>query len=173
MDLGGASTQIVFEPTFSSSANEIAPGSHVYALNFSSHLHTLYQHSHLGYGLMQARRSVHHLVAFTYVFSSASKGKDKMISWESLTPATEIPNPCMVFGRKKKVKLDPPGRETVEVTFVGTAGQNGGARGFDACRRIVDVVMAKDALCEVEPCAFEGVYQPSLMDTFGKGAIYA
>ena len=40
-------------------------------------------------------------------------------------------------------------------------------------RRVVDVVMAKDALCEVEPCAFGGVYQPSLMQTFGHGPIYA
>jgi guanosine-diphosphatase len=37
----------------------------------------------------------------------------------------------------------------------------------------VDVVMAKDALCEVGPCAFGGVYQPSLMETFGAGSIYA
>jgi guanosine-diphosphatase len=55
----------------------------------------------------------------------------------------------------------------VNVTIVGTGA------GFESCRRIVDVVMAKDALCEVEPCAFGGVYQPSLMETFGHGSIYA
>ena len=115
---------------------------------------------------MQARRSVHNLVAFTHVWQSVTKaGKAK--EWEDLTKADEIPNPCLVKGGRKTVTLDPPGRPAVEVTFVGTGA------GFDACRRVVDVVMAKDALCDVEPCAFGGVYQPRLMETFGSGPIYA
>ena len=165
MDLGGASTQIVFEPSFPSTS-KLSPGDHVYDLNFASTDHTLYQHSHLGYGLMQARRSVHNLVAFTHVWQSVTKsGKAK--EWDDLSQGDEIPSPCLVKGGKKVVTLDPPGRKSVEVTLVGTGA------GFDACRRVVDVVMAKDALCEVEPCAFGGVYQPKLMDTFGSGPIYA
>lgn len=165
MDLGGASTQIVFEPSFPSNS-KLSPGDHVYDLNFASTDHTLYQHSHLGYGLMQARRSVHNLVAFTHVWQSVTKsGKAK--EWDDLTVADQIPSPCLVKGGKKVVTLDPPGRKTVEVTLVGTGA------GFDACRRVVDVTMAKDALCDVEPCAFGGVYQPKLMETFGSGPIYA
>ena len=165
MDLGGASTQIVFEPSFESDEVNISPGDHVYELSLPSGDHTLYQHSHLGYGLMQARRSVHNLIAFTYVWQAAPKGK--VVEWEDLNEKIEIPHPCMVKGGKKRVELDPPGRKTVNVTFVGTGA------GFEACRRVVDVIMAKDALCEVEPCAFGGVYQPKLMETFGSGPIYA
>ncbi|OBZ68841.1 Guanosine-diphosphatase [Grifola frondosa] len=40
------------------------------------------------------------------------------------------------------------------------AGEDIGS--FDACNRIVELVMAKDAICEVKPCSFNGVYQPSL-----------
>ncbi|KAJ7585146.1 nucleoside phosphatase family-domain-containing protein [Mycena floridula] len=44
-------------------------------------------------------------------------------------------------------------------------------RNFDSCRRIVELVMAKDAICEKKPCSFNGVYQPSLLDTFPTGKI--
>lgn len=164
MDLGGASTQIVFEPLFPKHET-ISPGDHVYDLSLPSGNHTLYQHSHLGYGLMQFRRSVNNLIAFTWVWQAAPQGR--AVEWDSLTPKHEIPHPCMVKGGKKVVELDPPGRKGVSVTFVGTGA------GYDACRRVVDVVLAKDALCEVEPCAFGGVYQPNLMDTFASGPIYA
>jgi guanosine-diphosphatase len=165
MDLGGASTQIVFEPTFPSDDLSLSPGDHVYELSLPSGKHTLYQHSHLGYGLMQARRAVHNLIAFSYVWQAAPKGV--ALEWEDLNAETRIPTPCLVKDGTKEVQLDPPGRKPVTVTFVGTGA------GFEACRRVVDVVMAKDALCEVEPCAFGGVYQPKLMETFGKGPIYA
>lgn len=164
MDLGGASTQIVFEPSFPSDS-KLSPGDHVYDLNFASEDHTLYQHSHLGYGLMQARRSVHNLVAFTHVWQSATGSSHK--DWDDLTADDLIHSPCLVKGGRKTVLLDPPGRKAVNVTLLGTGA------GFDACRRVVDVVMAKDALCETEPCAFGGVYQPRLMETFGSGPIYA
>lgn len=165
MDLGGASTQIVFEPAFATDDVKLSPGDHVYQLDMPSGSHELYQHSHLGYGLMQARRSVNNLIAFTYTWQVAPRGV--VLEWDDLTPAIEIPHPCMTKGGKKVVELDPPGRKAVSVTFVGTGA------GFDACRRVVDVVMAKDALCEVEPCAFGGVYQPKMMETFGSGPIYA
>lgn len=162
MDLGGASTQIVFEPSFPDS-DQLSPGDHVYDLLFSGQHHVLYQHSHLGFGLMQARRAVHNLVAFTWMWQQ----RDPIVDWDTLDESIEVPHPCLVKGGRKVVELDPPGRARVKVTLVGTGA------GFEACRRVVDVVMAKDALCEVEPCAFGGVYQPSLMRTFGSGPIYA
>ena len=67
MDLGGGSTQIVFEPTFTSALQGMQPGEHVYQLNaFGTKPYTLYQNSYLGYGLMQARMSINSLAAFTY-----------------------------------------------------------------------------------------------------------
>lgn len=167
MDLGGASTQIVFEPTFSpASTSKLAEGDHVYDLTFSGSPHVLYQHSHLGYGLMQARRAVHNLVAFSHVWSSAPK-KGKEVVWESLTKKTKIHHPCLFKGETKVVTLDPPGRETVEVTMQGTGA------GFEACRRVVEVMLAKDAVCEEEPCAFGGVYQPRLGEVFSAGKVWA
>lgn len=166
MDLGGASTQIVFEPTFPiNSVAKLAPGDHVYDLTFAGTKHVLYQHSHLGYGLMQARRAVHNLVGYSYVYSSSIKGKP--IVWEKLTPANRIHNPCMHKGESRVVKLDPPDKSAVEVTMVGTGA------GFEACRRIVEVMLAKDAQCEEPPCAFAGVYQPSLGEVFGAGKVWA
>ncbi|KAL8278983.1 hypothetical protein RQP46_008652 [Phenoliferia psychrophenolica] len=166
MDLGGASTQIVFEPTFDTlSGTKLAPGEHVYDLDFAGKKHVLYQHSHLGYGLMQARRAINNLVAFSYVWQSAPKGHP--IVWEDLSEETEIHNPCMFKGQKKVVKLDPPGRDVVNVTMIGTGA------GFEACRRVVDVMIAKDAVCEEEPCAFAGVYQPALGEVFAAGKVWA
>ncbi|ORY77250.1 nucleoside phosphatase family-domain-containing protein [Leucosporidium creatinivorum] len=166
MDLGGASTQIVFEPTFSpKSPSKLAPGDHVYDLDFAGQDHVLYQHSHLGYGLMQARRAVHNLVAFSYVWQSAPKGKP--VVWEDLTTKDRIPNPCMFKDESKIVSLDPPGREAVQVTMVGTGA------GFEACRRVVEVMIAKDAACEEPPCAFAGVYQPQLGEVFSAGKVWA
>ncbi|KAG8706480.1 Guanosine-diphosphatase [Ceratobasidium sp. 394] len=67
LDLGGASTQIVFEPTFPDSSHHgLLDGEHKYELTFAGRTHTLYQHSYLGYGLMRARRSVHNLVGFMW-----------------------------------------------------------------------------------------------------------
>ncbi|CEQ40157.1 SPOSA6832_01758, partial [Sporobolomyces salmonicolor] len=165
MDLGGASTQIVFEPIFDPSSSQLAPGDHVYELDFAGSDHVLYQHSHLGYGLMQARRAVHNLVAFSYVWQSAPKGAS--VVWEELSTKDRIHNPCMFKGESKVVKLDPPGREEVEVTMVGTGA------GFEACRRVVEVMIAKDAACEEPPCAFAGVYQPKMGEVFSAGKVWA
>ncbi len=64
LDLGGASTQIVFEPRWEQSEGRLEEGEHKYDLTFSGKSHVLYQHSYLGYGLMRARRHVHQLVEF-------------------------------------------------------------------------------------------------------------
>ncbi|GAA5914989.1 hypothetical protein JCM6882_001952 [Rhodosporidiobolus microsporus] len=166
MDLGGASTQIVFEPIFDPiKSDSLAPGDHVYDLDFAGAPHVLYQHSHLGYGLMQARRAVHNLVAFSYVWQSGPKGAP--VDWDSLTKKDRIHNPCMFKGETKIVSLDPPGRTPVEVTMVGTGA------GFEACRRVVEVMIAKDAACEKPPCAFAGVYQPKMAEVFAAGKVWA
>jgi len=135
MDLGGASTQIVFEPSFpADSEQQLAEGEHKYSLNFGGKEFTLYQHSYLGYGLMRARRSVHNLVAFTWSF-----GQGANLDWDELSEDKEVPNPCLSRGTTRRVELDPPGRKSVNVTMHGAMG------GFEACNRVVELVMAKDA----------------------------
>ena len=134
MDLGGASTQIVFEPTFpADSKQSLAEGEHKYALTFGGRDFTLYQHSYLGYGLMRARRSVHNLIAFTWSFGRGE------IEWDELSENIEVPNPCLSKGLTRRVELDPPGRKPVNVTMHGAMGD------FESCNRIVELVMAKDA----------------------------
>ena len=55
LDLGGASTQIVFEPKFSKPDSSLIDGEHKYDLKFGGKMHVLYQLSYLGYGLMHAK----------------------------------------------------------------------------------------------------------------------
>ncbi|KAI0736244.1 nucleoside phosphatase family-domain-containing protein [Fomitopsis betulina] len=157
LDLGGASTQIVFEPTFSKPDSTLEPGEHKYDLAFGGKTHVLYQHSYLGYGLMRARQSVHRLVEFMGTLRGTGAGANATVS-----------NPCLARGTAKAVDIEDarvPGGQ-FGVTMVGA---DVGA--FDACNRVVELVMAKDAICEVKPCSFNGVYQPSLMDTFPAGKV--
>jgi guanosine-diphosphatase len=133
MDLGGASTQIVFEPRFPSESDSLAEGEHKYALSFGGKDFVLYQHSYLGYGLMRARRSIHNLVAFTWSFSRSQS------EWDDMDEETVVPNPCLVKGSTRRVELDPPGRTKINVTM------HGGNGGFEACNRVVQLVMEKDA----------------------------
>lgn len=178
MDLGGGSTQIVFEPSFTSALQGMQPGEHVYQLNaFGTKPYTLYQNSYLGYGLMQARMSINSLAAFTFSLAhpnavltgSAHDGAQGGFEWSTLKPDnTRIPSPCFTNGRTKAVLISQPGQRTqANVTMVGTDG------GFAACRRLVEVMMDKDAVCSSKPCSFAGVYQPSMMETFKTAPIIA
>ena len=60
-----------------------------------------------------------------------------------MTESTRIPNPCLAVGTERVVELDPEGREKVRVTMVGSASSH--TKGNMACKRIVELVMAKDA----------------------------
>jgi len=155
LDLGGASTQIVFEPMFDEKRPDasLEPGEHKYDLDFGGKKRTLYQHSYLGYGLMKARESVHRLVEFLATTHDLEKGS--------------IANPCLARGMTRNVNITDihTGNKRL-VTMDGADIGN-----FDACNRVVQLVMAKDAVCEVKPCSFNGVYQPSLLETFPQGKI--
>lgn len=147
LDLGGASTQIVFEPRWEQSEGRLEEGEHKYDLTFSGKSHVLYQHSYLGYGLMRARLHVHQLVEFmSTIRPAASSGGN--------TP--QIANPCLARGTTKDVEIDGRGL-TMYGEEIGS---------YEACNRIVELVLAKDAVCELKPCSFNGVYQPSLLDSF-------
>ena len=137
MDLGGASTQIVFEPTFPDNKMTLADGDHKYELSFGGKDYTLYQHSYLGYGLMRARRSVHNLVAFTWSF--LQPGGAAGVAWDDMAEEVEVPNPCLGKGMTRRVELDPAGRKRVNVTMSGSASS------FESCKRVVELVLAKDA----------------------------
>lgn len=129
LDLGGASTQIVFEPKFSRPDSSLIDGEHKYDLQFGGKKHVLYQHSYLGYGLMRARKSVHRLVDFMDSIRANAK------------PDSPIGNPCLAKGTERVVEIeDEKSGVKKKVTMIGEE-----VGGFEACDRIMQLVMAKDA----------------------------
>lgn len=129
LDLGGASTQIVFEPIFGKPNSSLNPGEHKYDLTFGGKTYVLYQHSYLGYGLMRARSSAHRLVEFMSTLNVSGK-KDSVTA-----------NPCLAVGTSKTVEIEDEQtgvKRKVEMT-------GGDLSSFEACNRIIELVMAKDA----------------------------
>ncbi|KAK5279730.1 Guanosine-diphosphatase, partial [Exophiala xenobiotica] len=103
-DLGGGSTQIVFQPTFKNSPHggmplKMADGDHKYSLKFGGREFELYQHSHLGYGLMSARKALH-----ASVLDRMHKQNPNSREWLS----KPIPNSCITPGTQKKVDVTMP-----------------------------------------------------------------
>ncbi|KAF2083991.1 nucleoside phosphatase GDA1/CD39 [Saccharata proteae CBS 121410] len=170
-DLGGGSTQIVFEPTFKEAANggmpeQLAEGDHKYSLSFGGRDFTLYQHSYLGYGLMAARENLHRLVVNT-----AYEENKKIAPADNTWLTQPVMNPCVVPGmsREIEVPLDSghPLGASVKVNMTGPA------EGSPAqCRALAEKTLAKDAECKLAPCAFNGVHQPSLAKTFAREDVY-
>ena len=162
-DLGGGSTQIVFEPTFKASPSggmpeHLSEGDHKYSLDFGKQKFDLYQHSHLGYGLMAARDSIHELLINDLVASKSSE------SWMS----KPVVHPCIASGMTKKdVKVKIKDGEERTFTFVGPS-QPAPAQ----CRNLAERMLFKDAACKLAPCSFNGVHQPSLAKTFSKEDVY-
>ncbi|OJJ49839.1 hypothetical protein ASPZODRAFT_139194 [Penicilliopsis zonata CBS 506.65] len=167
-DLGGGSTQIVFQPTFEQSKaggmpEKLAAGDHKYELDFGGRHFELYQHSHLGYGLMSARETIHKAVVEAKLASSP-----KDLSW--LT--NPLPNPCINPGMKKQVNLtfaeDHPLGPKVSVMMTGTHEASAAVQ----CRGLAERILKKDADCKLAPCSFNGVHQPSLAKTFAREDAY-
>ncbi|XP_006462921.1 hypothetical protein AGABI2DRAFT_72811 [Agaricus bisporus var. bisporus H97] len=158
LDLGGASTQIVFEPALASHGR-LEEGEHKYDLLFAGRNHTLYQHSYLGYGLMQARMHIHQLVDFMASLRIAASQRENEKNF--------IGNPCLAKGTQRVVEIeDETSQKKRNVTMGGDE-----IGSFEGCRRVVQLVLAKNAICELKPCSFNGVYQPSLLDVFPSGDV--
>lgn len=161
-DLGGGSTQIVFEPTFKGAVDggmpqHLSEGDHKYSLDFGGRKFELYQHSHLGYGLMAARESIHETLITDLI---AAKDSDE--TWMK----KPIVHPCVAPGMSKEV----------EVTIEGTPRSfnfTGPSQPAPAqCRNLAEKILKKGAACNLAPCSFNGVHQPSLAKTFAKEDVY-
>lgn len=166
-DLGGGSTQIVFEPTFpllpsGGMPETMQEGDHKYELSFGGRNFTLYQHSYLGYGLMAARENLHQVVLLAA--HEAANGDASILE-------KPIENPCIQPGQSALVKVPLPAGHAlgsvVEVTMVGPR-----ASAASQCRAIAEKTLEKEAECAIKPCAFKGVYQPSLASTFAREDIF-
>ena len=161
-DLGGGSTQIVFQPTFQSRSKgmpeKLAEGDHKYSLSFGGRDFELYQHSHLGYGLMAAREAINKLVVAA---KRDAHPNDK--SWAD----TPIENPCIppnMTTKDTKVMLDDT-EYSVRMTGPAVAAPA-------QCRGLAEKILEKDAECKLAPCSFKGVHQPSLDKTFAREDVY-
>ncbi|WPK23177.1 hypothetical protein PUMCH_000405 [Australozyma saopauloensis] len=161
-DLGGGSTQIVFEPDMGDTA-QMTKGSHVYDFTFGGRKFTLYQFSHLGYGLMQGRNKINSLV----VQSAIKDGQAllKIITKaETKTAKAEVTvkNPCMPPGVKASdVVVEISENEFYVVNFQGPSEASGAQ-----CRYLAEKVLNLETECTSKPCSFNGVYQPSLTKAF-------
>lgn len=153
-DLGGGSTQIVFEPTFQSNEKMI-DGEHKYELTFGGEKYELYQFSHLGYGLMEGRNKINSVLVENAIKQGTIKKGD-------FNPVNTIISPCLppnVTAPKETVKLEDGSKYSVN--FVGPMVPTGAQ-----CRFITDQILNKDKQCKQPPCSFNGVHQPSLVRTF-------
>lgn len=150
-DLGGGSTQIVFEPSFPPNEKMIE-GEHKYSLAYGGQDYELYQFSHLGYGLMEGRNKVNALLVETAL-------KEKKLT---KTGGEELFSPCLppnAVVKDQKVVLEDKSEYTV--TFKGPVTAAGAQ-----CRNLADKALKKDAACKNIPCSFNGVHQPSLVRAF-------
>lgn len=166
-DLGGGSTQIVFQPTFPLAPNggmpdKMVEGDHKYALSFGGNEFELYQHSYLGYGLMAARENLHQLVVL-----DAHAANPTSHDWLS----EPLLNPCIQPGQARDVEVELPSGhvlgKSVKVNMVGPAKASSAE-----CFALAERTLKKDAECALAPCAFNGVFQPSLATTFAREDVY-
>ncbi|GAM90663.1 hypothetical protein ANO11243_087080 [Dothideomycetidae sp. 11243] len=166
-DLGGGSTQIVFEPTFpevkgGGMPEMLAEGDHKYDLNFGGRKFTLYQHSYLGYGLMAARENLHKVIIDTM-----HEKHPKSSAWLD----QPIINPCIVPGMSVEVKVPLGSSHALgESVLVNMTGPSSGSP--LQCRALAEKTLLKEEACALAPCAFNGVHQPSLSKVFAREDIY-
>ncbi|SPO00665.1 probable guanosine-diphosphatase [Cephalotrichum gorgonifer] len=167
-DLGGGSTQIVFEPSFQDAVagaipETLAEGDHKYELSFGGREFTLYQHSHLGYGLMAAREAVHRtLVEAIY--------EEKKLTGDWHTKP--VINPCITPDQTTEVEVKLSENHPLGAT--ATFNMTGPSSPSPAqCRNLAEKILMKDAECALAPCSFNGVHQPKLSKTFPKEDVYA
>jgi len=134
MDLGGGSTQIVFEPkslsklsssAYQSSSLANAPKENQYSLTFGKFEYRLYQNSYLGFGLMEARNKLRQF---------ALKNSKKTT--------------CLPFSFIDEANQDIMGMESQP----------------DSCSRETVPILDKKAKCSFDACSFNGVFQPKFND---------
>ncbi|KAI7853621.1 nucleoside phosphatase GDA1/CD39 [Circinella umbellata] len=146
-DLGGASTQIVFEPE-QIDPKAMIEGDHKYTLTYDNQDYILYQHSYLGYGLMEARKRMHRRI---------------LKLTEQVKPDLHVTHPCLPRNLEFSFPKNDP---SPEATFIGEGLH-------DACTDIVKDILNKNAVCLAPPCSFDGIHQPLISEAFAEeGPIY-
>jgi guanosine-diphosphatase len=146
LDLGGGSTQIVFEPDFKQDGtpHDLPDNDFKYLLHFGDKEYLLYQNSYLGYGLMEARKRMH----------------KQAIDLHAEKSQAVIHSPCLPKGLNWDYTK---GESPVQFFGLGSYGD---------CLGVADLMLNKDKTCDFSPCSFDGIYQPPISDAFKHGPIY-
>jgi guanosine-diphosphatase len=124
-----------------------------YELDFGGRKFDLYQWSHLDFGLMAARETIHKTLIADL---EETKGADK--SWTT----KPITHPCFSVGMSKEITVNDK-----TYNFTGPANPSPAQ-----CRNLAEKILHKDAACAIAPCSFNGIYQPPLSKTFAKSDLY-
>jgi len=151
LDMGGASTQVVFEPQVVG-GHSVAQGVHRYPMNFNGNQYVLYQHSHLGYGLMMARSQINNYLVANPI----------NVDMENTLDQGEFSHPCLPVGHRQPWTTA-SGEKAVLIGMSDPGGK---------CREVIEAIFYKHRRCDMWPCSFNGVYQPSLHTAF-EDDIYA
>ncbi|KAG7797804.1 hypothetical protein KL944_004625 [Ogataea haglerorum] len=167
-DLGGGSTQIVFEPLDGQSMIE---GEHKYEVSFGGVDFTLYQYSHLGFGLMQGRKKVNALVLET-ALNDPKYELTPVSDPENAVAKVSIPHPCLPPGvTAENVIVELSDKTSYAVNFVSMAKSEDDDMAKTAavqCRSLAETILNKDMECKSKSCSFNGIYQPSLRHQFAQ-----
>lgn len=163
-DLGGGSTQIVFEPDYKDQVP--VEGETQYKFTFGDHDFTLYQFSHLGYGLMQGRNKINKLVLENYLKNAQLTKYSSKKDAKEAKAEVDVTNPCIPPNAvAKDVQVEVSDNEVYVVNMKGPSKAAG-----SQCRFLAEQVLNKDAKCETKPCSFNGIHQPSLTRAFNKNS---
>lgn len=169
-DLGGGSTQIVFEPDLGIDETMV-DGEHKYQLSFGNRDFTLYQYSHLGFGLMQGRNKINSMVVQSALKTNHQLKRAKVTQKDGLKDAkasVTISNPCVAPGLvANDVQVELGQDEYYVVNMKGPEKDSEINYGAN-CRFLAESVLNKDSECTEKPCSFNGIYQPSLTKSFRK-----
>ena len=153
-DLGGGSTQIVFEPSFEGN-EQMVEGEHKYELKFGRETYTLYQFSHLGYGLNAARNAI-----FGKMVNMAL-ANHKIIDGDTLSKHRLV-SPCLPPDIElEDVEVTMASGFTYKVNFFSSSTESG-----PHCRNLAEQILEMGASCTAKPCSINGIHQPSLVHTF-------
>jgi len=137
LDLGGVSLQITFLP-------KETPKENMHVLTLPKNVFELYTYSFLKYGQDATTRALMDLSAF----------------YANDTTTGEVPEavdfPCHLSGYNETYVLPADGKNH---TMVGTGD-------YALCSQYEKEIMQLNATCPVEPCSFDGVYQPTLVGDF-------
>ncbi|WBW72137.1 Golgi nucleoside-diphosphatase Gda1 [Schizosaccharomyces osmophilus] len=160
MDLGGASTQLVFEPRFYDSQQKLSEGDHKYVLEYNNKAYELYQFSHLGYGLREARKSIHKIVVNTADILRESLNADDV--------SYEITHPCLHLNASMQHSSTKEDGVSSNFVFNGPSLAHASLQ----CRALAEKILYKEKDCQLAPCSFNGVHQPKFTETFNDAPIY-